>query len=59
MHEVSASEDPADLLCEHIDAKDSGGNWYQAFVISRDESKIRVHFNGWESRVNSPAMSPP
>jgi hypothetical protein len=44
-------EDPSLVLCEHIDAMDSGGSWYQAFVIFRSDSKIRVHFNGWSSNV--------
>ncbi len=49
---MRATEDPSSILCEHIDAKDSSGSWYQAFIISRDESKIRVHFNGWATKVS-------
>ena len=51
LHEVSATEDASSVLCEHVDAQDSGGSWYQAFIIYRDDSKIRVHFNGWASNV--------
>lgn len=54
MHEVEACEDCSDAMCEHIDAMDSGGSWYQAFIISRDEAKVRVHFNGWGSNVRPP-----
>jgi phage-related protein len=51
LHEVLATEDPSRVSCEHIDAMDSGGSWYQAFVIARNENGIRVHFNGWEFKV--------
>lgn len=57
LHEVSATEDASSVLCEHIDAQDSGGSWYQAFIVYRDESKIRVHFNGWGSNVTSRSRS--
>jgi hypothetical protein len=51
MLEVTATEDASNSLCEHIDAADSGGAWYQAFIIARSDASIRVHFNGWASQV--------
>jgi hypothetical protein len=59
LHEVKATEDASSVLCEHIDAKDSGGSWYQAFIIARDQTKIRVHFNGWGTNVIPLALLTP
>jgi len=32
---------------EEVDAKDWMGNWYQAFIVKRDEKEALVLFSGW------------
>jgi hypothetical protein len=31
---------------EEVDARDYNGDWYQAFIISRTNHQILVHFSG-------------
>jgi hypothetical protein len=32
---------------EEVDAMDSQGYWYQAFIVKQDEEEALVHFSGW------------
>ena len=32
---------------EEVDAMDSQGYWYQAFIVKQDEKEALVHFSGW------------
>ena len=32
---------------QEVDAKDSMGSWYQAFIVKKDEKEALVHFSGW------------
>ena len=35
-------------LANRIDAQDSTGGWYEAFVVeTRDEQEVKVHYIGW------------
>ena len=38
---------PAQPDVEEVDAMDSRGVWYQAFIVKRDEQEALVHFSGW------------
>jgi len=38
---------PAQPDVEEVDAMDSRGVWYQAFIVKRDEKEALVHFSGW------------
>jgi hypothetical protein len=31
---------------EEVDAVDCAGSWYQAFIISKDDHHVLVHFSG-------------
>jgi hypothetical protein len=39
--------DKTEARLEEIDACDSNGSWYQAFIIVRTDSCVHVHFSGW------------
>ena len=38
---------PVQSDVEEVDAMDSRGLWYQAFIVKRDEKEVLVHFSGW------------
>ena len=40
--------DKAEARLEETDARDSKGSWYQAFIVTRTDSCVHVHFTGWE-----------
>ena len=48
----SASDDtPVQRDVEEVDAMDSNGLWYQAFIVKRDEKEVLVHFSGWSKET--------
>ena len=32
---------------QEVDAQDTRGYWWQAFIVKRDEKEALVHFSGW------------
>ena len=38
---------PVQRDVEEVDAMDSRGLWYQAFIVKQDEKEALVHFSGW------------
>ena len=38
---------PAQPDIQEVDAQDSQGYWYQAFIVKQDEEEALVHFSGW------------
>jgi len=56
MDTASTALTPAELFVnslqqwQEIDATDYEGSWFQAVVVLRTSSHVRVHFVGWERR---------
>ena len=42
--------DKTEARLEEIDARDSGGSWFKAFIFARSETCVHVHFSGWQMK---------